>query len=726
MPIAPADREAAQHAFIALNDSAMQRRLRAEHATFYAPVYWQPGDFDREHVVAEFRRMLELGFDTVRLHIEMPHETAPGCFEFSYLDAWLDMAAEAGIGVCLHTIESLRHPTAALLAEAGMSLRDFQAGHLDDQKKGLLERTIAPIVQHVRNHPSLRVLAVGGEPGVDQNDLAHDADKAAFAEWLRARYGTLDALDAAWNIYPVRGRHLVSSFDTAWRILEGFKVDALFTGVHRANQNYGAGRDLLRFLTDKTLARQSEKIRIVRKYDNVHPLIIGSHQLLSNQPAMRWDIGQWARLADLHFCSLHPSWHFDLVHGELDRMVYAQARMTRDYFKNGWTSCFETVGGPVQYSGGYGNAMTEGLMRRLTLAYLAAGNLNFAFWTWNPRPGGWEAGEYGLTSLSGKITPWARTAGLVASCARKYASELWTATDEPHVGLLESWDTDAIFNFEPERHDLKDDVGGFAAGTRFQSVRARVGIHRALQNNHLPYEVLTTQELLEGIACRYNLIYMPHARAVSEPVMHALIDYVHRGGRLIADVPFSFMDEHGKLRWPGPESLQAKLFGAWIDNIHDARTAPKRVDNAHIAGFYADLELAGASAVATFEDGRPAITEHQLGKGTAALVGFDPGRECLRPGNLAMESHIARLCAVGYAPAWSCDAPMAYRRRSPQADHYFLLNDGDEATFRLAFGGKIPTSLVDVLTGETLQPAAELSITIPSGSGLWLRAECPR
>jgi len=722
MSISREHRDAARRVYEQLNDSAMQRRLRAERAMSFAAVYWQPGDYDRDVLVRELKRMRELGFDTVRFHTAKPTETSPGEYDFTRTDDWLDAAADAGIGVCLHVVETMRRPSDALLAEAGMSLADYEAGELTDAKRALLERTIRPIIEHVREHPALRLLAAGGEPGVSQLGLEHDDDKAAFAHWLERKYGTVEALDAAWNLYPQRGRLIAPTFDEAWRVLEGFDVSPTITGVHRAKMNYGAGRDLLRFLTDKTLQRQAAKIEIIRSCDDRHPLLIGSHQLFANQPAMRWDIGAWARLADQHFCSLHPAWHFELVEGELDRMVYAQARMTRDYFKHGWTSCFETVGGPVQYSGGYGNAMSPGLMRRMTLAYLAAGNVNFSFWTWNARPGGWEAGEYGLTSLSGKLTPWAQTAGEVIRAAQAHRDELWEATDDPHVGLLESWEMDAIVNFEPERHEFKSAAATFARGTRLQAVRARVGAHRALQNHQLPYEVLTSDELLAGIACRYPVIYLPHGRAISDAVLDALTEFVQRGGRLVADVPLGFLDDCGKLRRPGPDSAQGKLFGAWFDNIHDARTQPRHVGDARVAHFFADVELCGASVVETFDDGSPAMTEHRLGKGTAVLVGFDPARECQRPGNAAMEAVIASVCGSGYERGWSSDAPMAFRRHCEAAHHYFLFNDTPQPlNATLEVHDATLDEMVDVLSGKTLSGDGRFDVPVDALSAVWLR-----
>ena len=98
------------------------------------------------------------------------------------------------------------------------------------------------------------------------------------------------------------------------------------------------------------------------------------YDLFANQASCLWDNTKLGKVADGIGTSVHLSWHFEPVDGEVDRPVYIQARMTRDMAKGKPTACWEATGGPVQFSGGYGNSMSAGLMRRLCMAYLAAGN----------------------------------------------------------------------------------------------------------------------------------------------------------------------------------------------------------------------------------------------------------------------------------------------------------------------------------------------------------------
>ena len=715
------DRQAAVAAYRALNDSPMQRRLRAERRWYIGAVYWKPGDYDLDEMRRELTRMKELGFTIVRYHTCDPREVAPGTYDLARTDEWLDLAAEVGLPAIAGL--GVGRVSDAMLQKHGISRQEYDLSHLDDPHiVAAMEEQIAPIVARYRGHPGLYMWGVGGEPGPGQQEIS-DYDQARFGQWLRERYGTLEALDRAWALYPIRTHLVVPSFEEAWEYACQLMTLPEGAGMEPSimRKAYGARRDLMRYQTDKELQRTRTLIRLIRRYDPERPILIGAHQLFLNQAAMCWDFGAWARLADHFETSIHLSWHFELARGEVDRAVYIQARQTRDYFKYGWTSAFETTGGAVQYSGGYGNAMSAGLMRRLTLSYLAAGNVNMAFWTWNHRPGGWEGGEYGLTSLSGALTPWAVEAGKVARAMARYHEELWEADHDVRVGLVHSWDTEAIYTLEPERFDLQDGLSDFSNGTKTQPMRAHIGTARALINGQVPFEYVTEQEILEGIALYYPAIYAPHLRAVSVELMEKLIAYVQRGGRLVADVQVAFADPWGKLHRTGPGGLQERALGAYVDTVHDARTAGVSVNGIQVEGFYGTVVPTTARVLARFSNGEPAITEARIGRGTAVLIGFDAGRMCWRPGHDAVERLIAQLVWGDTRPGWTCGAPLAFRRRAPAADHYFLLNDGPARTIFLHVYDREYAAGEYVLERTPIDVHGTIVIDLPAESGVWCR-----
>lgn len=712
---------AIQSAYWNLSATRMQRRLREERACQFSTVYFGFGGYDTAHLVSEFRRMVDLGFNAVRFYTANPEEGSPGEFDFRRPDDWMDAAERAGIGVIFHT--EWFPPSDALLSRHGMDSSAYRAAYADDPGYlSVLKSHYGPLVHRYRGHRALAAWGTLGEPDPGDREIISAIDRGRFGDWLKDKYGSLEALDAAWNVYPETGRLIVDSFANAWQVLAGFHCAARISGVHRALFNYGAGRDRSEFLTEKTLDRGAAFLRVYREIDTEHPVLTGSHQLFCNQAAHRWDSSRWARLGDCFTTSIHLAWHFDLVEGEIDRPLYMQARQTRDWLKGGWTSCYETTGGPVQYSGGFGNSMSAGLMRRLILSYLAAGNLNFSFWVWNSRPGGWEAGEYGLTSLSGGLTPWAEEAGRLIKLATAYKSELWEIGHPPEVGILSSWDTDAILEMEPPRHDLAHGTGDLGAGTLHQQSRSRIGASRACINHQISFEYFTDRELLEGLGQRYPIVYAPHLRAISEAVFHALTSYVQGGGILIADVQFGFLDSHGKLRRTGPGSPHDKLFGAWFENIHDARTGGPAFRGQAIQGFFADISTGSADCLERFSTGNPAITRCRNGAGAALLIGMDPAREAWKPGNVSMESLIADLVRQHIPAEWSCSHPLTFRLRTNAADHYFLINDGPETKATLDLEAPAPAGILDVIEARHLEARkAAVDLLLPAGSGRWIR-----
>ncbi len=703
-----------------------QRRFRESRAWFVAGVYWQPGDYDRAHMVREMVRMRDLGFTIVRYHSHMPAQTGPGEYDFTRTDDWFEAAAEAGLGVITGLPRDVQPET---LERHGATVEEYAHGHLDTPGVlAALEATLAPFIERYRTHPALWCWHAFGEPRGGSEGLDAEYDRRRFPAWLEAEYGTVEALDAAWNMYPEKGRPIVESFEEVARLVDlgeprPGQAEALVQAGPFGKRNYGANRDLLRYLADKGIVRARAVMATVRRLDPDHPVLTGSHQLFANQPYFRWDTPRWARAGDAFSTSIHLSWHFEPVGGEVDRPVCMQARMTRDYLKGGLTSAYETTGGAVQYSGGYGNAMTPGLMRRLLAAYLAAGNHALGFWTWNHRPGCWEVGEYGMTTLSGRIAAWTHEIGKAARGLRAYHEELWAADDETRVALLQNWDTDAVLLQEPEKVGLDAAPSRAFGGTKMQAVLARIGAARAFLNTHTPFVYLADDEVFEGLAAHYPALYVPHMRAASVELVEALRAYVEAGGRLVVDEEFAYLDPWGKMHPAGEGGPVEQLFGAWIDTRHDARTASVLLGDIEVEGFYGDLVPTEARVVARFDDGRPAISERRLGRGSAVLVAFDAARMCTRPGQGTVERLIARLVWDEARSGWDSDAPLAFRRRASKADHYWLLNDGPSRPAFLRVYDATYTCGRDLFDGAKVAVNGTMCVELPAESALWLRFE---
>jgi beta-galactosidase len=181
------------------------------------------------------------------------------------------------------------------------------------------------------------------------------------------------------------------------------------------------------------------------------------------------------------------------------------------------------------------------------------------------------------------------------------------------------------------------------------------------------------------------------------------------------------MDQWGKVRRRGRGTLLDRLFGGWVDVVHDARANPMTVDGMSVEGFYGDLMLTRARPVAVFGNGRPAVSENRLGRGAAVLIAFDPARLCWKPGRSDIERWLGQMYRGGRERRWWSDAPMVVRRSSPGADHWFIINDGPARDAELCVHDRTYRSGVDVLSGERVQTGGSVALRLPERSGLWLR-----
>ena len=312
-------------------------------------------------------------------------------------------------------------------------------------------------------------------------------------------------------------------------------------------------------------------------------------------------------------------------------------------------------------------------MTQLVLSYLAAGFKGAGFWSWNYRPTGFEAGEYALLDRTLKPTARAIQTGKLAQAANKYRDELWLVHKEPSVGVLINWDSDAIWAAMAVRQ--RDHF-------KHYPMQARVGISRALSNANVPWEYVTVDDLKAGLAPRYKAIYLPAQLAISNDGLKLLLAYAQQGGRVVLDAPGAAYDEHGKVLDTRKGSVFEQLFG---------------------------VEATGL----------PAATRNKTGRGEGMILAWDASFELFLPGNEVAEQQLISQLAEGIERRYSCNGAIAYRIAAPEADHYFLLNDGPTKQVRLNTPGHRYSAIEDPVEGKALTLGEP--ITLEAYSGRWLR-----
>ncbi len=180
------------------------------HGGDYNPDQWfrYPGTTDED-----FRLFSEAGINSISVGIFAWSALEPeeGRFEFGWLDDIMERAAKAGIGVILATPSGAKPNWMAAKYPEVRRMHRPDGGSFAPQRENQCRRhnhcPTSPVYREkcvlintklasrYAGHPALAMWHVSNEYGPGcECPLCN----AAFVEWLKKRYGTLDALNEAW------------------------------------------------------------------------------------------------------------------------------------------------------------------------------------------------------------------------------------------------------------------------------------------------------------------------------------------------------------------------------------------------------------------------------------------------------------------------------------------------------------------------------------------------
>ena len=173
---------------------------------------YNPEQWPREVWAEDVRLMREAGVNIVSLAIFSWARSSPAedTWDFGWLDEVMDLLHANGIGVDLATATASPPPwlttTHPEILPVTARRRDRVAGrppalaaHLAGLPRARPARWSGRSPSRYADHPALVAWHVSNELGCHNvYDYSDDAARA-FRDWLRARYGTLDALNHAWG-----------------------------------------------------------------------------------------------------------------------------------------------------------------------------------------------------------------------------------------------------------------------------------------------------------------------------------------------------------------------------------------------------------------------------------------------------------------------------------------------------------------------------------------------
>jgi beta-galactosidase len=450
---------------------------------------------------------------------------------------------------------------------------------------------------------------------------------AAFRAWLRARYSTLDALNATWR----------SSYGE-WEEVE----------PPRLSPKVPPAIDWRYFMDDAYLSLNLKwKADVFRRTDALHRPILAHVGGVTPGSTREWRYGEEL---DILGSSCYPGWRdpaaWDFDHGTPENPLTAATQATQqvedilmhfDQLRSAkhdgaiWTA--ELQGGPI----------TEGLnrlsipsgedIRRWVLACLAAGSRGISFWNHRPEIF-WEEG-YGFSLLDWGSDSSARAeeAGRISIALNRHA-ELFAKGSHPQPAVAIVLNEDRFHWAECSLHDFKEHLQYTIAGL-WRSLW-RQGITTGfVESAAIPADASAVKALI-----------LPFPFAMGPREIDALTRYVRSGGTLIAEACPGRFNNYG-IGFEGAMAPGiAELFGArsegvflirepgkgakwtnWQFGLRDSREYRELMGAGYFAqtsvfpAFYLQtLKLTTAQPLLMYGD-EVAGSVNKLGQGTAYLAG---------------------------------------------------------------------------------------------------------
>jgi beta-galactosidase len=619
-------------------------------------------DWARDHQVAA-----GLGVNSFRhWFIWGSIETAPGHYDWRDYDRMFDLEGENRIKTVIAELVSVapewmwdKYPHARHVdAEGAESFPGVATGSatggvslcLDNDD--VLARAgdfLGAMAERYRDRPSLLGYDLWNEG--EPPDCHCAASQAKFRAWLQAKYGTLEALEKAWNRYSLG----------AWEF------------VHPPHDNigYADSLDWQAFKRDNAIRLLRWRIDVIRRRDRRSRMTAHGVGALT---AIEW---RTPPLVDTYGYTWVAS-----RHGNDPWMQFQAVDLVRGGARGKPFWHAEATGGPLWLQPQVlnrplddGRSSDEKDVRVWSLIDMAAGASGILFTRWRPLLDGPLFGAFGPMGMDGAVTPRAEMAGKLARWTNAHP-EIWKSRPiKGDVGIV----------FIPEALDFAgiQGGGGATAGGR-RGGGGEGGGNNYLQSTQGAYQAFFDSSIqadfvhIDDIAA-YPLAYVPYPEMLTQASADKLSAYVAQGGKLVSEGCPGYFGDGGTAGTVQPNLGLDRLFGAretYVQFTPDLLTKlTLTVRDQPIGGqyFLQEYELAGGQAAGRYANGRLAAVEHATGAGRTLLIGTFPGGSYFRNHAAGTRAFFAGLLAwAGLAPQVQSSDPQVHARLHRGAGGIYL------------------------------------------------------
>ncbi|GAA5083999.1 beta-galactosidase [Thermocatellispora tengchongensis] len=633
----------------------------------YNPEQW-PREVWREDV----RLMREAGVTIVTLGIFSwaAIEKEPGERDFGWLDEVMDLLGEAGIAVSLATGTASPppwlarlHPETLPVDAEGRTLwtgaRQQYCPSSPAYRAAALDFATA-MAKRYGQHPALALWHVGNEYGCHVDACYCDASAAGFREWLRARYGDLDGLNAAWSTDFWSQRYSDWSEVLPPRLAPTFPNPAQQLDFRRFSSD--AMRECYLMEREALLA------------------LLPDIPVTTNMMGL-WksvDSFSWADELDIAALDLYPEPKDPTAHigGALFHDLTRSLRRGQPWM------LMEQAPSAISYRPP-NRPKKPGQMRLWSMQAVARGADAVMYFQWRASAGGAEKFHSAVVGHGGTDN---RVFREVSALGKELAglADVAGSRVRAQVALVHDWANWWALELDARPAELE--------------LLERLKDHyAALWHENVTVDIVPPGADLSG----YKLVAVPNLYLVSAEAAADLAAYVRGGGRLLMSFFSGIADERDRIHLGGYPGPFRELLGLRVDEfwpLGEGETVT--LTDGTTAGLWADdLVLEGAEPLARYAGGPlagvPAVTRHAYGAGSATYLGTR-----LEPG--AMRALVrAELAAAGVEPVLP-DLPEgveAVAREAADGTRFLFLLNHTDAPVR-AYGTDLPGQGVAVLREE--------------------------
>ena len=646
---------------------------------------YNPNQWPREIWDEDMRifRQADINSATVNVFSWAKIQPAEEVYDFGELDEIMAMLGKEGYDIVLATSTAAmpawmvkRYPEVTRVDYEGRKHKFGQRHNACPNSpvfQKYARRMASKLAERYGSHRNLACWHVSNEYG---GECYCENCEKAFRVWVKNKYGTIDAVNKAWNMHF--WGHTLYDWD------EIVAPNALSEGVDGGSRTAFAGIsiDYRRFMSDSMLENFKMERDAIREFDKETPIttnLMGTYKGL--------DYFKWAKEMDIVSWDNYPAydtpWSLTAMRHDLMRGLKQKPFMLMEQTpsQQNWQR--------------YNSLKRPGQMRAQSWQTVAHGADTIQFFQLRRSIGACEKFHGAVIAHSGAENT--RVFREVAELGHELSAlgdTLLGAENPAKVGMIFDWD-----NYWALEYTV-----GPSADLRY--VEQLEQYYTYFYERNIPVDMIPVDADFSG----YKAIVAPVLYMVKVGMQEALETYVENGGILLTGFMSGLVDQSDNVHLGGYPGPLRKLCGIWAEEIDSL--APEQSNVLRFAdgtetrcSLLCDiLHLEGADCLAEygtdFYAGTPAVTRNAFGAGKVYYVGTQPDANglALILDKLCRDAEIRPLVEEKTALEITC-------REKDGKRYWFVMNlTGKPQPMVEAFAGK-----QDILKGRTLAAGEPLN-----------------